>query len=614
MKCSYIRRALMTAVSAAIMASAASGAVPEDYVSVTPEGLPTLNYLKDSKTEVMQLGYNTVDGLVEFDRFGLIMPSMATDWTISDDHRTYTFHIRKGVNWYTCDGKEYAPVTAHDFEAGIRWGLNKKNASGIINTVYDNIVGAKDYYLGNTTDWNSVGVKVLDDYTIQYTFIRPLPYALRIFSFGAYYPVCQKFLDEVGDDFGTSNENMLYCGAYILTDYEPEYQRVLTANPHYWNREAISIQRIVYKYNKEADANGPELFTRGEISEVRLPGTIMDEWMNDPEKKKLMHPDILTNVTYFMAYNFEPKYDEKYAPKDWVEAVNNLNFRKALFHGLDRVAALIAVAPYDYKRRLSNTLTRPNLVQVKGVDYTMMDGLKAYTEGESFNPELAVQYKKKAMEELRDKVTFPIKVVMPYSTGLVDDANQAQVIEQQMEKLLGTDFIDIILQPYPATGFNKAVRTAGKFSFMRLRWGPDYADPLSAFDPVMKSAIAPMWSRIYLARDYVQPDGRGKFEAMADEANAEVLDVQKRYELFAKAETFLLDNAFVIPMYLSGGGYIASYVDPFSSLTGQWGNNGLRKLKGAKLLDHPMGMEEYAEAEKKYLAERDEARRNAKYE
>ena len=612
--CKFMKTLTLSVIIVLASITALPASETKEYRIVYSAELPTLNYLKSSTTSVIRLSFNTIDGLIEFDRYGLIMPSLATDWTVSDDRRTYTFHIRKGVNWYTCEGKEYAPVTAYDFEAGLKWGLNKKNASRIVNTVYDNIEGAKDYYLGKNNAWNSVGVKVLDAYTIQYTFIKPVPYALKLLAYGSFYPVCQKFLDEVGDEFATSCDTMLYCGAYILTEYEPEYQRVLEANPHYWNKDAAHIKRIVYKYNKEASANGPELFLRGEIMQVALPGAIMDEWMKDPEKKKLIHPNTLSTLTYFMGFNFDPQYSREYAPDDWIEAVNNLNFRKALFHGLDREAALLPIAPYDAQRRMVNTLTPPGMIQYRGVDYTAMDGLKEYTEGESFNPELALEYKRKAVEELKGKVTFPIKVVMPYSTSSVDNANQGQIIEQQMEKLLGKDFIDIILVPYPASGYNQAMRNAGKFSFTRLNWGPDYVDPLSVFDPWMKSAIANHWPRLYMARDYILPDGRGKFEAMVDEAAKEGIDLEKRYLGLARAEAYLINNAFVIPMYLSDGGYVATYLDPFSGYTWQWGDNSSRKLKGARLLDHPMGMEEYAEAEKKYLAERDEARRNAKYE
>ncbi len=598
-----------------LMAVSAAGAAEKaEFRTVYSLELPTLNYLTSSNAAVIDLSQLVEDGLVEFDRYGLIMPSLAESWEISEDRRTYTFHIRRGVNWYTCEGEEYAPVTAHDFEAGMKWQLNKKNASGTANTVYANIAGARDYFEGRNTDWNSVGVKVTDDYTVQYTFINPVPYALKLFAYNSYYPVCQKFLDEVGQDFGTSNDNLLYCGAYIMSEHEPEYQRVLNANPHYWNSDAAHIKRIVYKYNKEASANGPALFERGEVMEVSLPGTIMDEWMNDPEKKKLIHPDVLTTVTYFMGFNFEPKYSEEYAPKDWAEAVNNLNFRKALFHGVDRTAALLPLAPYDAQRRLVGTLTPPSIIQYHGVDYTQMNGLKAYTEGESFNPELALEYKKKAMEELKGKVKFPVSVIMTYKSDVVDDVNQAQVMQQQLEKLLGTDFIRVVIEPYPSTGYIGASRNSGKYSFSVLRWGPDYVDPLSVFDPMMTTALASRYTRINMARGYFLPDGRPEFEAMAEDAAKECLDLQKRYEMFAKAETFLLDNAFVVPLYLHGGGYIASYVDPFSGYTTQWGDHNRRKLKGAKLLDRPMGMEEFAAAEKKYLKERDEARRNAKYE
>ena len=68
---------------------------------------------------------NFVDGLVDFDKYGVMIPCLATDWEISDDELTYTFHIREGVNWYTCDGEEYAPVTAHDFVDAAKWLLNK---------------------------------------------------------------------------------------------------------------------------------------------------------------------------------------------------------------------------------------------------------------------------------------------------------------------------------------------------------------------------------------------------------------------------------------------------------------------------------------------------------
>ena len=346
---------------------------------------------------------------------------------------------------------------------------------------------------------------------------------------------------------------------------------------------------------------------RGEINDFILPGSILDEWMNDPEKKEQMRPHNLTNMSYFMGLNFEPNYDAEYRPEDWKTAVNNENFRKSLFHGMDRRAAILTVEPYDPESKLLNTFTRRNLVQADGVDYTMMGGLAAYTEGDSFDKEKALEYKEKAMEELEGKVQFPIMVVMPFSTAKVDTANRMQVIEQQMEGLLGTDYIDIIIESYPSTGFTKQVRNPGSFSMMELGWGPDYADPLGMMNPVHSGSSAKNYTRVYLAEDLLDSDGTSKFEKMLDTAAAETKDLRKRYELFAEAETFLLDEAVLIPFYTSGGGYRASYLDPFSGYTSQMGRNGAIKLKGARLLDKPMGMSEYPEALEQYEKDRAEA-------
>ena len=602
---------LMTCIFAVAALAAGAGAAPSEYVTVYPNDevkeLTTLNYLKDNMTSNIALAYCTVDGLVEFDRFGLLVPSLATSWEVADDQITYTFHLREGVKWYTWDGKEYADVVAQDFVDSVKWVLTKTNTSTNSKTIYSSIKNAREYYDGEITDFGQVGVRAVDDRTVQYTLIAPIPYFVKQLSFPCFYPVNGKFLEEQGPRFGTAKENTLFCGAYFLTEFEPQLRRVLTANPHYWNKDAISVEKMTFIYNAEATALGGELFLRGEINDFPLPGTMMDEWMNDPAKKAKIYPKNTTNMSYFIALNFEPKYDAQYAPEDWKVAVDNLNFRKSLFHGFNREAAATVLDPFNPRSLLLNTLSRKGLVQYGGVDYTQMAGLKVYTDTESFDPEKAKEYKAKAMEELKDKVQFPLQLVMPYRASDVDMINRMQVFEQQMEDLLGADYIDVILLSYPATGFNQEVRGAGKFAVMETGWGPDFADPLGSMDPVLSTAIADRYSRIYLASALKDSDGGNTFEKKIAEAAAEVKDMKKRYEMFAEAETMLLDNALLIPFYTSGGGYRVSYMDPFSGLTGQMGRFGLIKLKGIVLLDEPLGMEKFPEAQARYEKDREEA-------
>lgn len=608
--------AILAAMAAAAVLAGCSGGTETvsgnggepmtEYSTVYTAEIDTLNYLKTSNSDSIALFYSILDGLVEFDQYGEMIPCIASDWEVSDDELTYTFHLRDDVKWYDWKGNEIRNVKAQDFVDGIRWILNPDNASSNSKTVYDVINNAESYYNGEITDFNEVGVRAVDDQTVEYTVKQPTPYFLKQLSFPCFFPVNGEFLEEQGEMFGIDKESALYCGAYLLTSYEPQSERVMEANPNYWNKDIISIGRLSYKYNAESNSIGAELFLRGEINDFALPGSILDEWMNDPEKKEMMRPNNLTNMSYFIGFNFDPNYDEQYKPEDWKTAVNNESFRKSLFHALDREAAIMTVEPYDPESKLLNTFTRRELVQSDGVDYTMMGGLAAYTEGESFDEAKALEYKEKAMEELSGKVTFPIQILLPFSTSKVDTANRMQVIEQQMEGLLGTDYIDIILESHPSTGFSAQVRRPGAYSMMEMGWGPDFADPLGMMNPVHTDSLDGSYMRVSMAEDLLDENGNSLFEAALDTADAETKDLAKRYELFAEAECMLLDKAILIPFYTSGGGYKASYLDPFSGYTSQMGRNGAIKLKGAVILDEPMGMSEYPAALEQYEKDRAE--------
>lgn len=579
----------------------------KEYSVVYSAELAHINYLKSSLSTCTRFTENYVDALVDFDKYGVTIPSLATSWEISDDQMTYTFHLREGVNWYTYDGDVYAEVVAQDFVDAAKWLLTKDNASTTANIFYNVVAGAEDYFNGSITDFGEVGIKAVDEHTLQYTLNQPTPYFLKMTAYTCFLPANGAFLEECGEAFGTGAETILSNGAYILTSFEPESKRVLEMNENYWDKDNIFISRINYSYNKEAKTLAPELFLRGEVTEADIPAEILDEWMNDEERRNMMVIKPPSTTSNFLGFNFEPLYEAEYGPDNWSKAVNNENFRKSIYYALDREAAVMTSFPYGYEDQLLNTITTKNFVDVNGVDYTELEPLKDLTGTDQFQKDKALEYKEKALSELTGSVDFPVTVVMPYSTGNLALTNRVQVEKQQLENLLGSDYISLELVPYPPTNYLKESRSSGKFSLMEMGWGPDYADPAGYVEVMTHdTSIGTKYSRPYLAEELKDADGNSIYENMANAAREETGDTNHRYELFAEAEGYLIDHALVIPLYASGGGYRATYMDPFSAHCTQFGRN-LDKYKGAKILDKPMTEEEYKAAEAEYLEEREAA-------
>ena len=422
-------------------------------------------------------------------------------------------------------------------------------------------------------------------------------------TYVCFFPANGDFLKEVGEQFGTDNINFLYNGAYILQTFEPQTRRILVANDQYWDKENVHIDKLISTFNNEATTLAPELFDRGEIDYTDIPSSILDDWMKDGAKKDSIRPNRTGYYSYFYAFNFDPQFAAELEPKNWKLAVNNLSFRKALFHGLDRKAAMLTAEPYDPEKRIQNTITPKNFVDYEGNDYTQLGSLKEIANTDTFNEKNALEFKVEAMKELTGKVTFPVKVLMPYNTGSTDWANRAQVIEQQMEKLLGKDFIDIIIEPKPPTGFLKEVRRAGNYAFLECNWGPDYADPETFTDPFVPSGT---YNWPHLATGYTEANGKNIYENMINAAKEELFDIEKRLTLFAEAEAHFIENAFVIPYGVGGGGYSASRLNPFESQYSPFGVASER-YKGQKIMDKPMNSEEFTDQLEEWETERAKA-------
>jgi len=583
----------------------------QEYKTVYSEEVTTMNYLKTATEVDFKVAANAVDTLVEYNEYGIVQPCLAETWKVSDDGLTWTFNLRKGVKWVDFEGNEVAETTANDFVDAAKYLLTPANESATANLFYGVIKNAEAYFNGEITDFEQVGVKAVDDYTLEYTLKEPVPYFESMLTYVCFFPAYGPFLEEMGDSFGTTNSALLYNGAYILSDFEPQMERVFTKNPTYWDAENIFIVELNYKYNKEKTALEGEMYKRGEISDAIIAPASLDDWMKDSELANQVRPDKLGSYTYFYTFNFNPTFDAGYQPENWKIAVNNLNFRKSIQLGFNRIATMTTEDPINPEYRIINTITPPNFASQNGLDFTQTANLKAVTNREFFNEADSLSFRDKAKEELTTAgATFPIKILMPYNTSSSYWANEAQVLKQQLETLLGTDYIEITLEPHAPTGFLDGTRRAGNYSIMKVNWGPDYADPQTYTDPFHRDGN-------YNFPEYTtEVDANGKnvydvYEEMVNEAKSEYVDLTKRYELFANAEAMLIDNAFVIPYNVSGGdGYVASKVHPFETPYSSFGVSSLR-WKGQKLLAKPMNTEEFNAARTQWQAARDVALKEA---
>ena len=263
--------------------------------------------------------------------------------------------------------------------------------------------------------------------------------------------------------------------------------------------------------------------------------------------------------TYFYSFNFNPAkgLGEQYEPDNWAKAVANENFRQSIYTGLDRVKAMTITDPDNAQELIFNSITPPNFVTYEGTDYVNMGELAAVTAkgAATFNAEEAKNYKAAAMEELKDIVTFPVKIYMPYNTSVSGWAEESQLVEQQLEELLGTDYIDVIIEGYPSSGFLNATRRTGNYCLMKTNWGPDYADP-ETYAEIFK---AEKNSYQYLAEHEGIKDLTDEYYTLVNAAHAITDDIQARYLAYAKAEAFLIEHALTIPFGTGSGGYIKHF-------------------------------------------------------
>lgn len=227
----------------------------------------TWDALATSRAADSEAIVNTYDGLVEYDNENEIKPALAESWEVSEDGKTYTFHIRQGAKWVDAQGREVADVKADDFVAGMQHMLD---AGGGLEYLVENIiVNALEYNTGDVTDFAEVGVKATDDNTVVYTLCQPTSYFITMLGYNVFAPMSRTYFESKGGVFGKDDykaavdagtmkygqtvNDIAYCGPYTVTNHTAENTIVFQANPTYWNKDNITIKTLTWKFNDGQD-------------------------------------------------------------------------------------------------------------------------------------------------------------------------------------------------------------------------------------------------------------------------------------------------------------------------------------------------------------------------
>ena len=208
------------------------------YSYVYTQDPDTLNYLIANRATTSDVVTNLVDGLLENDRYGNLVPALAKSWTVSKDGLTYTYKLRKDAKWYTSEGEEYAGVKAQDFVTGLKYAADNKSEA--LYLVQDSVKGLDAYIKGETKDFSTVGVKAVDDYTVQYTLSRTESYWNSKTTNNILFPVNADFLKSQGKNFGSVKpSSILYNGPYLLKSLTAKSSMEFAKNPHYYDKKNV---------------------------------------------------------------------------------------------------------------------------------------------------------------------------------------------------------------------------------------------------------------------------------------------------------------------------------------------------------------------------------------
>ena len=469
-----------------------------------------------------------IDGLMQLDSNGKPIPALAESFDMSEDGKTYTFHLRD-AKWANGD-----PVTAEDFVFAWRRHCQKAEEYAY---VFGNTVGcvknADAVIKGG--DPKTLGVTAKDAKTLVVELDAPVPFFPALMAFPTFYPINEKFFSGLADgSYGTSPETFLSNGAFALTNYLPGTANIqLKKNDSYWNAAAVSIDGFQYQVVTSSD-NALTSFKNGTLNVVNIGGNQVAHAKQDGELSKNLQTFSSGMLTY-LSFNQDPKNHH-------AGALANVNLRLAISNAIDRESLINNYVTNGSTATYTAVPVKfaPNAKDGK----FFSENQKRYADVVSFDVDKARKFLETAKTELgKDK--FELNLIYANDSGDTS-VKVVQAIKSQVEENLPG--VTINLQPMPKAEYLSNV-TSNNFDLALVDWAPDYDDPMTFLTlwTTEGCAIAEHWSNA----DYDK--------IIADCTTGSLAgDYDARWKALYDAEKILLDNAVIAPLYTDANAVLIS--------------------------------------------------------
>lgn len=453
-----------------------------------------------------------IECLYRDDENDVPQPAGAETVDISDDKLVYTFHLREDATWSNGD-----PVVATDYEFAWQQALNPKVASDYAYMLYF-IHNAEPYFNGEV-EWSEVGVKVIDDYTLEVTLDNPLPYATDLFAFPTLAPINQKFYEEVGaDKYATDAEYFCCNGMYELTEWSHNSEIVFEKREEYWNAAEVGPDKIVYKIITDSQA-GLNSYLSREIDYTDLDSGEVVQQAEAAGFEVGVKP---ARSSYYLIVNTEDEF------------MSNQNLRLALAYAIDKQALIDTV--YQNDNQPMTSFTPPAIYGAAGADGPTFQEALLEERGEMYpasgDLEKAQEYLQAALEELGCTVDE-----LNLSIDCADDSlrrNCATFLQEQWRQNLGIENIAVNSMQTKQVSAN---RQSGDYCMSLGGWSPDYNDAINFLD---------LWVTDGGNNDSFWSNA--EYDELIAQATAEA-DEEVRQQYLFDAEEILAAEMPVIPLY-----------------------------------------------------------------